>query len=137
MGHLLAHLYLMLITLPDHFYPFKNEVNGRWTRGIRSYKKEVARAQKKYGVGRLGYKLTLYRETFHFMGSILFILLATLLSKSLFGSDAALYFLLYAAIAALTYQEFYVHPRRYGQHFKKGMLDWSFWVVPMLVFLFH
>ena len=137
MGHLLANFYLLLVTLPDHLYPFKNEVDGKLRRGIRSYKKAVAKAQRKYGPGHLGYKLSLYRETFHFAGSLLFIVLATLVSKDFLGSEMALYVLLYAAIAALTYQEFYVHPKRYGQHLKKGIVDWSFWVLPMLFFLFH
>lgn len=137
MPHLITDLYWLFVTLPDHFYPFKNEVNGRWVRGVRSYTKAVARAHKKHGVGRLGYKLTIYRETFHFAGSVIFIGLATFVSNSFFGSQTALYILLCAAIAALTYQEFYLHPRRYGQQVKKGILDWSFWVLPMLVYLFR
>ena len=135
--HLFEHIYFLLVTLPDHFYPFANEVNGRWVRGIRSYKKALAKAVRKNGPGRMGYKLTLYRQGFHLLGSVLFILFAALVSKDLLVNDAALYFLMCAAIAALTYQEFYFHPRRYGQRLKKGVIDWSFWVVPMLIYLFH
>lgn len=125
------------MTLPDRFYPFANEVNGRRIRGIRSYKKAVACALQKNGVGRLGYKLMVYRQIFHFIGSILFIIFATLVSKEIFGSEVSLYFLLVTAIVALTYQEFYVHPRRYGQRIRKSLLDWFFWVIPMLVYIFY
>ena len=123
------------MTLPDRLYPFACKVGGRRVRGRRSYERAAARAFKRYGLGRLGYKLTLYRETFHFIGSVIFIMLATLLSKRLFGSEAALYVLLAAAIAALSFQEFYVHPKNYGQHARKGIIDWLTWVTPMVLYL--
>ena len=103
---------------------------------MRSYERTAARAFKRYGLGRVGYKLTLYRETFHFFGSILFIISATFLSKNFFGSEAALYVLLWTAVAALSFQEFYVHPKKYGQHVKKGVIDWFTWVVPIALYVF-
>ena len=136
MSHLIGNIYWLFVTLPDHFYPFANEINGRRIRGMRSYQKAVARALKKNGAGRMGYKLTLYRQTFHFAGSIIFIVLATFLAKNFFGSEVALYFLLYTAIVALNFQEFYLHPKRYGQHLKKGVIDWSFWVLPILFYIY-
>jgi hypothetical protein len=127
--------YQYLVTLPDRLYPFKNEVEGESVRGRRSYEQAVNRALERYGLGRLGYKLMLYRETFHFLGSLLFIIFATVVARDLFGSETALYVLLAAAVLALTFQEFYVHPRSYGQHTKKGITDWSVWVVPMVIYL--
>ena len=123
------------MTLPDRLYPFRNEIEGKWVRGQRSYEQAVKQALEKYGLGRLGYKLMLYRETFHFLGSILFIVSATIISKNLFGSDAALYVLLLAAIVALAFQEFYVHPKSYGQKARKGIADWLVWVAPMVIYL--
>ncbi|MBC7836197.1 hypothetical protein H7X87_00250 [Acetobacteraceae bacterium] len=137
MRWLIVNLYVFFVTFPDRFYPFACKANGQWVRGRRSYERAVARALKKHGVGRIGYKLTLYREVFHFVGSILFIVGATVISQNFFGSDAALYFLLYAAIVALTFQEFYLHPKQYSQHFRKGILDWFVWVVPMLIYIFR
>ncbi len=137
MSKLLAHTYSFFITFPDRFYPFANEINGRRIRGIRSYQKAVSHALRQNGPGHLGYKLVLYRQVFHFIGSVLVIVLATELSRDFFGSETALYVLLFTAIAALTYQEFYVHPKRYGQRFRKGLIDWSVWVVPMMVYLFR
>lgn len=138
MWNLFVYIYAFFVTLPDRFYPFANEINGKRIRGMRSYKKAVARALRKNGgMGRLGYKLNMYRQAFHFAGSILVIVIATLLSDRFLGSEVALYVLLFMAIAALTYQEFYLHPRRYGQHIRKGALDWLVWVTPILVYLFY
>jgi len=133
----LKNTYAYFITLPDRLYPFACEVEGQWVRGRRSYEQALNRAIDTYGLGRLGYKLSLYRGVFHFIGSILFIFLATLISKTFFGSETALYVLFCAAIAALTYQEFYLHPKRYGQHLKKGVADWLTWVIPVVIYLFH
>ena len=105
-------------------------------RGRLSYEQAVNRALETYGLNRIGYKLTLYRATFHLVGSIVFIILIALLSKKLFGSDSALYVLLCATILALSFQEFYLHPKLYGQHFKKGVADLLAWVAPMVFYLF-
>ncbi len=131
----LTKTYLYFITLPDRLYPFTSEIEGKLVRGQRSYEHTVNAALEKYGLGRLGYKLFLYREVFHFIGSVLFIIFATLVSQDLFGSDTALYVLLGAAILALSYQEFYVHPKTYGQHVQKGIADWLVWVVPMVAYI--
>jgi hypothetical protein len=133
----LKYIYLYFLTMPDRLYPFASKVGGRRVRGRRSYERAVARALTKYGFGRLGYKLFLYREFFHFVGSVLFIVLATEVSKAFFGGDTALYMLLWAAIFALAFQEFYVHPRRYGQLLHKGIADWLVWVVPMILYIFR
>jgi len=129
--------YIFFVTLPDRLYPFRSEIEGQWVRGRRSYEAAVNRALEQYGLGRLGYKLTFYREVFHFIGSIMFIFFAALLSQSLFGSGVALYTLLVAAVLALSYQEFYLHPRTYGQHVRKGVTDWLVWVVPMIAYVLY
>lgn len=128
--------YFYFITLPDRLYPFRNDIGGHWVRGRRSYEQAVNRALKRYGIGRLSYQLLLYRGLFHFVGSILFILFATFLSQRLLGSETALYVLFCAAIAALSFQEFYMHPRQYGQRIQKGITDWLTWVLPMLAYIF-
>lgn len=124
------------MTLPDRLYPFSCEIEGTLVRGRRSYEQAVERALETYGLNRLGYKLTLYREFFHFLGSVIFIIVATLLSKIFFGSDTALYVLLGAAVTALFFQEFYLHPKLYGQHFKKGATDLFVWLAPMASYFF-
>ena len=131
-----AKMYLFFMTLPERLYPFASEVGGQLVRGKRSYERAVARALEAHGFDRLGYKLVLYRGTFHFFGSVVFIVLATLVSKELFGSERALYVLLIAAVAALSFQEFYLHPKWYAQPVGKGVLDWLTWVVPIAAYFF-
>lgn len=126
--------YLYFLTIPDRLYPFSSEIEGRWVRGSESYSRSVAAAFEKYGSGRLGYKLTLYRETFHFVGSVLFILAAAMLSENFFGSEIALYVLFGAAVLALSFQEFYVHPKHWEQHRGKSIFDWFSWVLPMMLY---
>jgi hypothetical protein len=127
--------YEYLLTIPDRLYPFASEIEGRWVRGKESYARSVAAAFERYGRGRLGYKLTLYRDTFHFIGSVLFITAAAILSNIFLGSEMALYVLLGAAVLALSFQEFYVHPKHWEQHVDKSVLDWFSWIVPMMIYI--
>lgn len=129
--------YKYLVTIPEHCYPFATKVQGRWVRGVKSYQLAVKHSYKLYGPGRLGYKLMLYRQTLHFIGSLLFITAAGLVSQDLFGSEIALYVLLGAAIIALSFQEFYLHPKLYKQRTRKGLIDWFTWVMPMVLYIIN
>lgn len=135
MRNLLKKIYEFTETIPDRLYPFACEIEGRWVRGRRSYLHALNHAFETYGPHRLGYKLTVYRAGFHFLGAILFIIFSALISKELLGSEIALYVLLGAAIIALYFQEFHSHPKRYGQSRQKGIVDWLTWVIPMLVYI--
>jgi hypothetical protein len=95
------------------------------------------RSEEKRGTGHIGGWLTLYRTFFHLAGSILFIAAALLVARELIGFDAALYFILGALTAFITYQEFYLHPRYYRQIFMKGLIDWFAWVAPIGIYLFY
>lgn len=128
-------MYQFLVTLPDRFYPFAYKVRGKKIRGMAAYNHELERMVRMRGRGSFSYKLIAYRQVFHLIGATLFIFFATLISKHFFGTDVALYVLLLAAVAAITFQEFYLHPRRYHQHLPKGVIDWLAWVVPIGVFL--
>lgn len=114
MRNLPSKFYDFMETLPESLYPFANEIEGRWVRGRRSYVNALNHAFLLYGPQRLGYKLTFYRASFHFLGAVLFIVFATLLSQKFFGSDTALYVLMATAIVALFVQEFHFHPKKYG-----------------------
>lgn len=132
----LKKAYLYIESLPDRLYPFACEIEGRIVRGRQSYLRAVDRALEKYGPNRLGYKLMVYRGAFHFIGSVFFIVFATLVSRELFGSEIALYVLLGVAIAGLFFQEFYSHPKRYQQARHKGVTDWLTWVIPMMIYIY-
>lgn len=129
-------VYQILVTLPDRLYPFKNQLHGRWVRGMRSYDVAVARAYRRYGHGHYGYKLEAYRQLFHLAGSIGFLIFAAHLSRTLFVSTTALYALLGAAVALVSFQEFYIHRKFYKQLWNKGVMDWLSWVVPMGLYSF-
>ena len=129
-------LYHALVVLPDHVYPFKTEVEGQWVRGVRSYNATLARYQQTYGPGHYGFKLDAYRQIFHLTGSILFLISAAYLSETLFGSTIALYAFLIAAVSFISFQEFYLQRRTYQQLWRKGILDWLTWCVPIGVYFF-
>jgi hypothetical protein len=132
----LLDAYLFFKTLPDRLYPFSMEVEGQLVRGRLAYTRAVDEAWEKYGPHHMGYKLAMYREFFHFLGSIIFIIAATWFSDRFFDSERALYVLMGAAIVALFAQEFYFHPKYYLQPRGKGIADWLTWVIPMMIYLF-
>lgn len=129
-------IYQFFITLPDRFYPFRAEVEGQWVRGMRAYEKAVARHERKYGAGHIGYGLNCYRSIFHVLGSIMLIVLATLIAKDYFGSERVLYALLALVVVGMGFQEFYLHPKRYRQLRSKGILDWLSWSVPIGLYFY-
>ena len=128
--------YSFWLTLPNRFFPFSCKINGRRVRGKRAYEHILKRIQKKRGPGSYSYTLILYRQVFHVLGAILFILLAAYLSKTYLGGDAALYALLGAMVFLITVQEFYFHPRYFHQHVPKSVSDWLAWVVPVGMYVF-
>lgn len=131
-----AGLYHALVCLPDRCYPFKTEVQGQWVRGIRSYNATLARYQKKYGSGRYGFKLDAYRQLFHLAGSILFLISAAYLSEQFFKTSDAMYVFLATAVMLISFQEFYLHRRIYEQLWKKGIIDWFVWCIPLGIYFF-
>lgn len=128
--------YHALVCLPDYCYPFKTEIEGQWVRGVRSYNATLAQIQKEYGVGHYGFKLDVYREVFHLAGSILFLISSAFLSQSLFGGERAMYVFLGIAVAFISFQEFYLQRKTYQQLWRKGIIDWFTWCVPMAIYFF-
>jgi hypothetical protein len=135
MKRMLIAIHHWFETIPDKLYPFKQEIEGKWVRGIRSYQKVLADGIKIYGPGQTSYRLMIYRGTWHLVGSIIFLVGVTLLANHLFGNQVALYALMVAAIIALFMQEFLLHPKRYGQTTRKGIFDVITWITPMLVYI--
>lgn len=129
-------LYHALVVLPDRLYPFRTEIQGQWVRGVRSYNTTLARYQRMYGAGHYGFKLDAYRQVFHLAGSILFLIAAAYLSQYFFGSTIALYAFLAVAILFISFQEFYLQRRTYRQLWRKGIVDWLAWCMPMGIYFF-
>lgn len=117
---MLFSFYVFLVDFPALFFPYgKKEyikfINNKWNR-----KKKM-----KHVV------YLLYGEFFHFAGSISVILFA-----SLFLSGTVMFFPFFLLVFSLLFlQEFYFHPKMFNQPRYKGALDFSTWVVPMLVYL--
>ncbi len=131
----IGDLYHAFVVFPDTVYPFKTNIAGEWVRGIRSYNAAVRRYQRKYGIGRYGYKLAAYRQVFHLAGSLLLIYVATLFALDFLGSRAALVIVLLLATVSISYQEFFFQRRRYRQHWAKAVTDWFVWCAPMGAYL--
>ncbi len=129
-------VYHFFVTLPDRLYPFRNEIEGKWVRGMRSYNRALARAYRRYGRGHYGFRLTCYRSAFHLVGSVAVLILAGLISREVFGSDAALNFVLGVMAGFIAFQEFYLQRRLYAQLWSKAVLDWCAWVAPIALYFF-
>ena len=127
--------YHWLVMIPDRVYPFKTEVEGQWVRGLRSYDATLARYEQMYGNGHYGYKLGAYRQLFHLAGSI-FLMVVAYVSQSLFSTVNAMYVFLVTAIVLISFQEFYLHRRMYQQLWRKGIVDWLAWCLPMGIYFF-
>jgi len=128
--------YHFIVTLPDRLYPFANEVEGQWVRGVRSYDRALARAFSAYGPGHYGYRLAFYRFLFHIVGALIVLTAATFIAHRLFGGTVALIVLLTLAMIFITYQEFVLQRRVYSQLWKKGVIDWLSWCVPLAFYAF-
>lgn len=129
-------LYNFCVRIPDHLYPFSEVIEGKRVRWKAAYDQALTRMNEIGGYGHYGAWLIAYRSLFHILGSLLFIVFATLVSQQLFGSEIALYILLGMAAFALIYQEFFLQPRTFGQMKLHSMVDLLSWVAPFAVFTF-
>ena len=101
-----------------------------------AYNRELELAFVRYGSGHHRYARVAHREALHFLGSILFIIAAALVTKTFFTTDFAFYALLVAAVVAVTLQEFWLHPKIHGQHHATGIVHWIAWTMPIGVYVF-
>lgn len=127
----MKNLYLYIQTVPDRLYPFTSNIEGKLVRGRASYAYALDQAFKKYGQNHFGYKLIVYRGTFHLMASIFSIVVSTFLSQRLFGSEIALYIMMTLMIVTICVQEFFWQPRAMGQLRYKGVVDTLTWLAPV------
>ncbi len=129
-------IYHALVVFPDVVYPFRMLVAGQWVRGRRAYDAALRRAFRRYGPGRYGYSLSLYRALFHLVGSLLILFSAAFLSEYFLGSEFALYIVLALTALFISFQEFYLQRRLYRQLWRKGVFDWATWMMPIGLYLF-
>lgn len=122
-------------TIPDKLYPFRQEIEGKWVRGKQAYRKALEEGIEIHGPGKHTYHIVIYRGTWHLFGSILLMVSLTVIAQRLFGTDTALFVLMGLSVTALLFQEFVLHPKRYGQSTRKGVFDIVTWVAPMVAYV--
>jgi hypothetical protein len=133
----MGRVYNFFVCIPDYLYPFAEIIEGKKVRWKAAYDQALARMnEQKGGFGHYGARLIAYRSFFHIIGSLLFILFATLVSEDLFGSQTAMYVLFGMAAFALIYQEFFLQPRTFGQMRLHGLIDVLSWIVPFGIYLY-
>lgn len=130
-------IYEYFITLPERLYPF-TEVNED---------KEALTGQNAYAfvvrTNRRLYdevytfkapKIFVYREFFHLFGSLIAISITNFLITrfSILNGVVFLAFVVYF----ISLQEFYIHPKYYKQTMLKSAIDWTVWIVPIVVYIF-
>ncbi len=75
----------------------------------------------------------LWREVCHVTGSIILIFLSyILLIKTNYNIIPPLFLFLFVW---MTYQEFYLHPKKYNQKLYKSIADWLAWITPFVLYL--
>lgn len=83
--------------------------------------------------GYLYFPHKLYREIFHILGSFLIIVFSYILYLYLSINVPIIIFSLWSVW--MTYQEFYLHPKKYNQKLPESILDWSSWIIPLIIYL--
>ena len=131
-----GRVYNFLVNIPNYLYPFSEEIEGKRVRWKAAYDQALARMNDTYGWGHYGARLIAYRSVFHVLGSLLFILFATLVSQTLFGNRIALFVIFALAAFALVYQEFFLQPRTFGQLRIHGLVDVLSWIVPFCIYIY-
>lgn len=132
----MGRFYNFCVNIPNYLYPFSEIIEGKKVRWKAAYDQALDRMIETRGFGHYGAKLIAYRSLFHILGSLLFILFATLVSQELFGNQIALYVLFAMAAFALVYQEFFIQPRTFGQMRLHGIIDVLSWIAPFGIYLY-
>jgi hypothetical protein len=89
------------------------------------------RVRKVDGVFIFPHKL--FREVFHVIGALILILISYLLYIYMNTNIPIIIFIVFGIW--ITYQEFYLHPKKYNQELSISILDWSSWMIPFIVYL--
>jgi hypothetical protein len=74
-----------------------------------------------------------WREVCHFVISCVLIIISHVLFLCVSVYAPIIIFILLGAW--MTYQEFWLHPKKYDQKFWHGMMDWSVWMIPFIMYI--
>jgi hypothetical protein len=128
-------IYEYILTIPDHFFFFPEKVDGQNIYTKKGYDHMINRCRAEYGYEFYCSKLFIYRELAHLVGAIGLVILAHLVSEISETKIISLTMVL-GWIVFMTIQEFYIHPKFYGQKLFKGITDWLIWTIPLLGYIF-
>lgn len=84
--------------------------------------------------GFLVFPHKLYREFFHIFGSLILIMISFVLYLYISTNIPIIFFIVLCVW--MTYQEFYLHPKKYNQKLIEGIFDWLSRIVPFGIYLF-
>ncbi len=118
----MQQIYAFLLRIPDTFYP--------------SYAGEILRCQERFGSEDYCVNIVVYRSLYHLAGSLL-IIFALLWLWKWTKSKLLIFSILALVILWVLFQELYLHPQYYGQHFFKGLIDMIVWILPLLCFSWY
>ena len=121
------NFYDFLIRLPDKLFIIPHKIDGELIFGERSYN---------YFIENNHFAIKMWREIFHLAGSILVVIISRFISN-ITGFKKLDIVILLALILFITFQEFYLHPKYYNQKLYEGILDWLFWVGPIIYYFIY
>ncbi|MEZ4211067.1 MAG: hypothetical protein R3B39_02140 [Candidatus Paceibacterota bacterium] len=132
----LKKFYDYLITFPERLYPFNEKTqDGKILTGEKAYK-YLADITK---INLVTYslqspKLLFWQQVFHFLGSVLLVLVAHLMFIHLSFFNGLAFLIL--VVLSLAVQEFYFHPHYYNQKPHKTLIDFfTTWMLPILIYI--
>jgi|GEM_PF-3555261 len=75
-----------------------------------------------------------WRTYCHILGSVVLVYGSHLLA--LITGYTVPFYIFLLLVVWMTYQEFYLHPKRYKQKLWKGILDWFSWILPFTFYFY-
>lgn len=132
----LKKFYDYLITFPERLYPFTvTTAGGKKLTGELAYAHVAAENKKKFddAYSLQAPKLLLWRQLFHVLSSIFVVFIAHLMIKHMSFFNGFALLVLFIILVAV--QEFYLQPHYYDQKRQKGVIDFTVWMLPILLYI--
>lgn len=136
MWKMLKKVYDYLLTIPDRLYPFSEKTStGVVLSGEQAYRYLFQKNKELYDdpFSIKAPRLLLWRSVFHVGGSIILLLIADSMFDHLSFFNGFAFLVL--VVGCIAVQEFYLHPRYYGQKPLKGLIDFTAWVLPIVLYI--
>jgi len=128
--------YDYLITFPERLYPFSEIGNNKEKiTGDKAYKFLAEKNKRLYNdaYSLQSPKLLLWRQVFHIVGSTIFVLIADQMFRHLSFFNGFAFLVLVSV--SLAVQEFYLQSKYYDQNLQKSVIDFTTWMLPILLYI--